>query len=114
MASKYPRYGGKFKVYDWKKVPNPPACEVCGNDSVARIWMQVSYMRGDDEDFKVCGAHLKMAQDDPVEFYEEYFKRNNDEESPPKAGEHEGKQICEPVAQDERDSGALDVTGSDH
>lgn len=89
MAKKYPRFDSVWKKYDWKKVPNPPPCELCGTDAVGRIHMQVDYMRGNDEDFKVCGEHLALAKSDGVAFYKAYFenqeKANDDEQQEPVA-----------------------------
>jgi hypothetical protein len=54
----YPRYDSRRKM-----PPNTPkTCEVagCGEKAKWQVFVQVSYMRGDDDDYRVCEAHRKF------------------------------------------------------
>ena len=72
MSKKYPRFGEIFKRYTKSHPNNRPTCECCGEPAICRIWMQPTYMRGEDEDFKVCQDHLDMAKSEPLKLYQTY------------------------------------------
>lgn len=69
---KYPRFGEVFKKYNKCHPNNRPTCECCGEPAICRIWIQVNWMRGEDEDFKVCQDHLDLAKSEPAKLYEVY------------------------------------------
>lgn len=72
MSKQYPRFDSIMKSYQKCHPNNRPTCECCGEPAVCRIFMQVSYMRGEDEDFKVCKEHLHMAKSEPLKLYQTY------------------------------------------
>ena len=55
MSKKYPRISATNKF----KTPPGTTCEYCDNKSTHNIWVEYSYMRGDDEKYHVCEDHLK-------------------------------------------------------
>ncbi len=61
--AKYPRIGGiarKPKAHkDGLKNYGKP-CVICGIGTAGEKFIQVSYMRGDDETVRVCAKHWKL------------------------------------------------------
>jgi len=58
----YPRFRRRVKDYRKMRPRNRPQCAFCGAPAVARIEYEVSFMRGDDEQVKVCEFHLGLAK----------------------------------------------------
>ena len=80
MSKKYPRFDRIFKTYKRVHPNGTPPCELCDKPAVVRIFMEVNYMNGDDEDFRVCDEHLKLAKSDGEGFYAEFFRYRDSKE----------------------------------
>jgi len=82
MSKKYPRFGEVYKHYSIqaRQQPTLPKCELCGDTTVAGINMQVDYMRGNDEFFRVCKEHLELAKLDGTAFYAKYWTYRDEQE----------------------------------
>ena len=70
--SKYPRLGQDRRNPDRERdgannVGKP--CIVCGKFTLGIKWMQTDYMRGNDEEVRVCGDHWKRHSHDIVNAY---------------------------------------------
>lgn len=50
-------------------------CIVCSKFTVGTKWIQVSYMRGDDELVRVCGDHWKGSNVEIIAAYEALLER---------------------------------------
>ena len=70
--SKYPRLGEdkrkpRADIDGSHNVGKP--CIVCGKFTVGIKWIQVTYMRGDDEEARVCGDHWKRSSAQIINSY---------------------------------------------
>lgn len=83
MSSKtYPHFRGITKRYDKVHVNGRPSCELCDDKAIARVEFAVSYMRGEDEHFRVCQRHMDLAKEgDAIGFYDAYDAYNAGEPS---------------------------------
>jgi hypothetical protein len=81
VSKKYPRFDSIFKTYKRVHPNGTPPCELCDKPAVVRIFMEVNYMNGDDEDFRVCDEHLKLAKADGEGFYDQFFRYRDGKES---------------------------------
>ena len=65
MAKKYPRIEGYRRKpnagMDGSKEYGKP-CIFCGTGTVGEKWLQISYMRGDDETVRVCAEHWSESE----------------------------------------------------
>lgn len=61
----YPRVGGGRPV---PAVVLGSVCCACAEPAAARVWVQWSYMRGEDEAEPVCKRHQGMAGSQPSRF----------------------------------------------
>ena len=43
-------------------------CCICGKTSTHIVFLEWSFLRGEDEDYRVCGYHLPLAKEDPKKF----------------------------------------------
>lgn len=70
--NKYPRLGQDKRrprddVEGVHNVGKP--CIVCGKFTIGIKWIQVSYMRGDDEEVRVCSDHWKKSAPQIIQAY---------------------------------------------
>ena len=78
---KYPRLDrtGKYKNNKGK------LCECCDEKVTAFVWVQFTYMRGEDEKYDVCENHRRMATQEFDRFLKEaeetYQKREKANET---------------------------------
>lgn len=63
---RYPYYSGASKL---KQKRNRPQCAACDAEATHRIWVQVSWFRGEDESEFVCARHKSMAEENIDRFY---------------------------------------------
>jgi hypothetical protein len=72
-VSKYPRIvenGRRPKAeFDGQKGYGKP-CVICGTGTIGSKWVQVDYMRGDDEEIRVCSQHYKTPAADLITAWE--------------------------------------------
>ena len=72
MSKKYPHFRKVAKRY--REQQDNCRCELCPDHAVARVEFATSYMRGEDEQFRVCQKHLEEAKKgDARDFYNAYF-----------------------------------------
>jgi hypothetical protein len=57
----YPHYAGKLPGKKW---PPSITCEACDAPATCYADVQWSWFRGDDEAYRVCDVHLKLARED--------------------------------------------------
>lgn len=66
MAKNYPLISGyrrkPNKDKDGGKNYGKP-CVICGAGTCGELWVQYSYMRGEDETVRVCADHWKIGND---------------------------------------------------
>lgn len=72
MKKNYPLISGSNrkpnKDKDGRKNYGKP-CVVCGAGTCGEKWVEVSYMRGDDETVRVCADHWKTDENTIIEKY---------------------------------------------
>lgn len=64
--AKYPRFRSAKKMGPGAK------CQFCESASTHRVLIEMNFMRGDDESFRVCTEHLKTAQRSAKLLLQEY------------------------------------------
>ena len=73
MAKNYPLIDG------YRRKPNRnndgmrnygKPCVVCGKGTIGEKWVQVSYMRGEDETARVCAEHWNFSDEDILNVWE--------------------------------------------
>lgn len=73
MSKKYPLISGSRRrpeiTMDGKKNYGKP-CVICGIGTCGEKWIQVSYMRGEDETARVCDEHWKEPDNKIIEAWE--------------------------------------------
>ena len=65
MSKDYPLIDGSRRRPDAKRDGTKnygKPCVVCGTGTCGEKWVQVSWMRGDDELIKVCAEHWKLPE----------------------------------------------------
>lgn len=80
MSKKYPRFHGRRKY----KGQGSTECDCCTKMAIGRACIEFTYMRGEDEDFKVCEDHFCMASKNIDMFLADYrnkIKENDNVES---------------------------------
>jgi len=69
MSKNYPLISG------YRKKPNKERdggknygkpCIFCGTGTIGEKWVQVSFMRGEDESVRVCSEHWKIPGDETI------------------------------------------------
>lgn len=61
----YPHYVGKVLGKRW---PFNVTCKICPAPATCYAEVQWSWFRGDDETYRVCDEHLKLARENVTEF----------------------------------------------
>lgn len=61
---KYPRLHNKWKFKHKDKME----CECCTEIATGKVCVEFTYMRGEDEDYRVCDHHYQMATDNFDQF----------------------------------------------
>ena len=44
-------------------------CVICGKNTIGEKWVEVSYIRGEDETARVCAEHWGFPEDDILKVY---------------------------------------------
>lgn len=65
--AKYPRLQSAKK---YKPGTELPECNFCHEKATHKIWIEHDFMRGNDEDYKVCDEHLRMSKNLPKQLFE--------------------------------------------
>lgn len=68
VSRSYPRYGSVTKLPPHGKGSNKRCIPGCAERATRRVWMQVSYMRGDDLCADVCEAHKPLRGEPETEY----------------------------------------------
>ena len=73
MGAKYPRIGSS--AFDAKH-SSRCKCRACDRPAHGYVWVQVTYMRGDDEKYMVCKEHHTLAKTDTRRFMQFFYDKS--------------------------------------